>query len=454
MTNIDMSTMVEPTSPSIPSAPVTILVVDDTLANIGVLTDFLESQDFTVVVAQDGEEGLHRAQYVLPNLILLDVMMPGMDGFEMCRLLKENETTRDIPVIFMTALTDTTNIVTGFDVGGIDYVTKPIEIEEVLVRIRTHLRLQEMQNQVSMQNAKLLQEVDTRILAEQALQVESNKQHQLILQLQEAQNQLLQSEKMASLGQLAAGVAHEINNPIGFVSSNLNSLRHYVSVLFGLIDSYEKLLEPYPSTAPQMEQLKQKADMDFLKTDTDELMAESQDGLKRVKDIVQSLKDFSHRGVSEWEFADIHQGLDSTLNIVNNEIKYKANVVKKYGILPPVKCIASQLNQVFMNLLVNAAHAIETRGVITISTGTENDQVWIEISDNGAGIPPENLMRIFDPFFTTKPIGSGTGLGLSLSYGIVSNHRGKIEVRSEVNIGTSFTIHLPINPIFAEMKED
>jgi signal transduction histidine kinase len=170
------------------------------------------------------------------------------------------------------------------------------------------------------------------------------------------------------------------------------------------------------------------------------------DGLKRVKDIVQALKDFSHVGETEWQVADLHQGLDSTLNIVSNEIKYKARVDKHYGVLPPVTCLASQLNQVFMNLLVNAAHALQTQGVITLRTGAADGWVWVEVGDNGVGIAPENLNRIFEPFFTTKPVGSGTGLGLSLSYGIVHRHGGRIEVASVLGQGTRFTVHLPVQP--------
>ena len=177
-----------------------------------------------------------------------------------------------------------------------------------------------------------------------------------------------------------------------------------------------------------------------------DLVRESMEGLKRVKDIVQSLKDFSHVGETDWQEADIHQGIDSTLNIVYNEIKYKATVQKEYGKLPLVKCVISQINQVVMNLLVNASHAIKEKGTITIRTGTEPSGVFISVADSGGGIPPDILNRIFEPFFTTKPIGQGTGLGLSLSYGIIKKHNGRIEVQSEVGKGTCFTIHLPVDP--------
>jgi PAS domain S-box-containing protein len=274
-------------------------------------------------------------------------------------------------------------------------------------------------------------------------------QQQLIARLSEAHDQLLQSEKMASIGQLAAGVAHEINNPIGFVNSNMGTLRHYVGTLMSVIDDYGQAVQraaPGSPLAAEIEAIGHKADLGYLKEDIADLVRESMDGLKRVKDIVQALKDFSHVGQTDWQYADVHAGLDTTLNIVANEIKYKATVEKQYGKLPDIKCLASQLNQVFMNLLVNAAQAIRNRGVITIATGAGDGWVWVRVGDTGCGIPPQNLKRVFEPFFTTKPVGSGTGLGLSLSYSIVNKHGGRIEVASTPDVGTTFTIHLPVVP--------
>jgi two-component system, NtrC family, sensor kinase len=275
------------------------------------------------------------------------------------------------------------------------------------------------------------------------------KQQQLIARLSEAHDQLLQSEKMASIGQLAAGVAHEINNPIGFVNSNMGTLRHYVGTLLSVVDAYSDAVHkaaPGSALVAEIEAISRKADLGYLKDDIADLVTESMDGLKRVKDIVQALKDFSHVGQSDWQYADVHAGLDTTLNIVANEVKYKATVEKHYGKLPEIKCLASQLNQVFMNLLVNAAQAIQNRGVITIATGAQDGWVWVKISDNGCGIPQENLKRVFEPFFTTKPVGSGTGLGLSLSYSIVNKHGGRIDVASKPGVGTVFTIRLPLVP--------
>jgi two-component system NtrC family sensor kinase len=291
-----------------------------------------------------------------------------------------------------------------------------------------------------------LTDITSRKQMEEALQAKGEEQRRLIDRLREAQDQLMQAEKMASIGQLAAGIAHEINNPVGFVNSNMNSLKKYADTLFAIIEQDELLAAKTPALVAQIAAVRERADLPFLKEDMGNLVQESVDGLKRVREIVQAMKDFAHIGETEWHLADLHSGIESTLNIVTNELKYKAVIEKEYGQLPPVTCLASQLNQVFMNLLVNAGHAIKERGKIRIRTGVDGDWVWVEITDTGAGIPPENLNRIFEPFFTTKPVGSGTGLGLSLSYGIVKKHGGRIEVASVVDKGTRFTVRLPVVP--------
>ncbi len=286
-------------------------------------------------------------------------------------------------------------------------------------------------------------------LAEQALKKSHKDLNDAYVKLQSLQGQLLQAEKMASIGQLAAGVAHEINNPIGYVYSNLGSLQKYLNDIFQVMDVYEKAepaLAETPDILAGIKSIKTKMDIAFIREDVVALMSESREGITRVKKIVQDLKDFSHADAEEeWQLADLHQGMDSTLNIVNNEIKYKADVIKKYSDIPNVECLPPQLNQVFMNLFVNAAHAMEEqRGTIILRTGVREDHVWVEVKDNGKGISPENLNRIFDPFFTTKPVGTGTGLGLSVSYSIIKKHHGKIDVSSEVGVGTTFLISLPL----------
>lgn len=277
-----------------------------------------------------------------------------------------------------------------------------------------------------------------------ALEEERAHQDELIKELAEAHTQLLQSEKMASIGQLAAGVAHEINNPVGFVNSNLGTLKDYMDDLLSLIAAYEDSEEKIdPDTHAQLKELKERLDIAYLKEDVRPLLDESLDGLERVRRIVQDLKEFSHVDDSGRQWTNLEQGLDSTLNVVWNEIKYKAKVNKQYAGVPEVECIPSQINQVFMNLLMNAAQSIDTQGHITIHTGYNDDSVWVEVEDNGKGISPEHLGRIFEPFFTTKPVGKGTGLGLSISYGIVEKHGGTLTAKSEVGVGSTFCVTLP-----------
>lgn len=267
--------------------------------------------------------------------------------------------------------------------------------------------------------------------------------------LSAAQQQLVQAEKMASIGQLAAGVAHEINNPIGYIFSNFGTLHNYLDQLFEMLAAYQDAESSIaqPSVVSDLRAMRQRIDLDFLRDDIPALMRESREGIVRVRHIVEDLKDFSRADASqEWSRADLHQGIDSTLNIVANEVKYRADVVKAYGDIPEIECLPLQINQVVLNLVVNAAQAMgEQRGKITLRTGMADDHtVKLEVEDTGNGIAPDTLSRIFDPFFTTKAVGKGTGLGLSLAYGIVQKHKGRIEVDTELGRGTCFRVLLPI----------
>jgi len=248
--------------------------------------------------------------------------------------------------------------------------------------------------------------------------------------------ELLQSEKMASIGQLAAGVAHEINNPIGFINSNFGTLAHYVEQLLRLAE------EGRSTSAGQ--RLADDVGLDFLRTDVHDLLRESQQGLERVRKIVANLKDFSHVDETQWQEADLLAGLESTLNVVWHELKDKVEIVRELQPLPCVRCIPAQINQVFMNLLLNAAQAIAGRGTITLRSGQDGARVWIEIADNGAGMDETTRQRLFEPFFTTKPVGKGMGLGLSVTWEIISKHAGTIEVASQPGRGSAFRVWLPV----------
>ncbi|OGB33522.1 MAG: hypothetical protein A3F78_17530 [Burkholderiales bacterium RIFCSPLOWO2_12_FULL_61_40] len=283
--------------------------------------------------------------------------------------------------------------------------------------------------------------------AEDALQENLLQLKETNRRLEDAQNQLLQSEKLASIGQLAAGVAHEINNPIGFVSSNMRTLSTYTDDLLRLIDAYAAAVARVhlpTDAAAALQSTLQAVEIDYLRQDLKELLHESGDGLNRVRQIVQDLKDFSHVDTGQWMAVNLNACIKSTLNVVWNEIKFKAKVEFAWGELPEVLCNAAQINQVVLNLLVNAGHAIDTQGLITIRTGHDETMAWFEIEDTGCGMSEQVQKRIFEPFFTTKPIGQGTGLGLSVSYGIISKHGGRIEVFSTPGVGTRFRVWLPI----------
>jgi signal transduction histidine kinase len=266
------------------------------------------------------------------------------------------------------------------------------------------------------------------------------REHMYELQLDEATKRLVQSEKLASLGELAAGVAHEINNPVGYVSSNLTTLQKYLAV-------YDKVLDAPEADSPDMAAVKKKHNYAFIRDDVQNLLKETQEGVGRVKAIIQDLKDYARtNAAAHYVASDIHVGLKSTLNMARNQLKNRADVRLALGKLPLVECAPSQIDQVLLNLIVNAAQAMPEgkMGLIDVRTACDHQQVWIEVQDNGPGIPAEILKKIFDPFFTTKDPGTGTGLGLSVSQNIIQQHGGTLTVSSTVGVGTTFKITLPI----------
>jgi hemerythrin-like metal-binding protein len=289
-------------------------------------------------------------------------------------------------------------------------------------------------------NVKLEERIAERTQELSEANLTLQKEHQeltiLLQKVSEAQSQLLQSEKMASIGQLAAGVAHEINNPIGFVNSNLGALKRYVEQILPLAE--------LGATTPAGQAIKQGIDFDYLKTDLGDLLHETQDGLGRVQKIVANLKDFSRVDEVEWQHADLLAGLETTINVASHELKYKADLVRECAPLPEVRCVPAQINQVFLNLLVNAAQAIDGHGTITLRSQAEGPWVWIEVADSGCGMDETTQRRMFEPFFTTKPVGTGTGLGMSLTYDIIKKHGGRIDVSSSLGKGSVIRLWLPI----------
>ncbi|SFN33642.1 PAS domain S-box-containing protein [Formivibrio citricus] len=295
----------------------------------------------------------------------------------------------------------------------------------------------------------LFRDITERKESQNALMKSYQELAALNARLETAHNQLLQAERLASVGQLAAGMAHEINNPIGFIQSNVGSLERYINAILSLLDNYEELERDgafNPMNIGKLADLKKAMDYLYLREDMGDLLQETRNGIQRVRKIVQDLRNFScEESLGEWGWTDLRANLDSALNLLQKEIGSKCTIRREYSSLPDVYCQAAEINHVFMNILLNATQAIEEKGEIVIRTRADENRVCIEISDTGKGIPPEHLQRIFDPFFTTRPVGKGTGLGLSTAYGIVQKHHGKIDVRSTPGRGSTFYITLPIN---------
>jgi signal transduction histidine kinase len=420
-----------------------ILVVDDNPANTKVLFDVLREAGHRVLVAKSGEVALERLQSARPNLILLDVMMPGIDGFETCRRLKSDEMTRSIPVIFMTALSEVEDKTQGFNLGAVDYITKPFQQQEVLARVQLHLQLY-----------SLTQDLEQRV-RDRTTELET-----ALEQLRQSQLQLIQNEKMSALGNLVAGVAHEINNPVGFISGNLKYAQSHVTDLLALMDFY---LEQCPPNAAVQERIK-KIDFSYLRQDLPKLISSMKTGTDRIQHISTSLRTFSRSDSDRLIAYNIHDGIESTLLILShrlkeNEFRPTIEIIKEYNELPLVECYAGQLNQVFMNLIANAIDAVEesNQGLsyqeiedqpnqIVIKTDVQTHQVRIQIQDNGVGISEASQQRIFDHLFTTKEVGKGTGLGLAIAHQIITEkHGGEIQVESILGQGTTFTIVIPIS---------
>ncbi|MDY6937968.1 MAG: response regulator [Cyanobacteriota bacterium] len=420
-----------------------ILVVDDAIEHLEVASGVLEAAGYEVMAAQDGDRALQLAIERPPDLILIDVCLPGTDGFQTCQQLKIHPETFAIPVIFMTVPSDPESQIKGFDLGGVDYISKPFQKRELLARVKTHLQLRQwsrtLENHVAERTRELQAALDL---------------------LNRSQLQLVQSEKMSALGNLVAGVAHEINNPVGFIGCNLQPAEDYLRDLFGLIELYQ---EKYPHPDAEIAAEIDAIDLDYIRDDLPKLLASMKLGVERIRHISTSLRTFSRTDKEHKVPFDLHEGIDSTLLILKHRLQASdrrpaIELLKEYDRIPEIWCFPGQLNQVFMNLIANAIDALDEGNAgrsfeeiaanpnrITIRTKAISKGAIVEIEDNGVGMCEEVRQRIFEPGFTTKRVGKGTGLGMAIARQIVEEkHGGKIACYSELGKGTKFAIGLSL----------
>lgn len=450
-------------SPSATPPPLeqfTILVVDDNPRNLSVIVDFLETKYETILIAQDGESAIRRAQYAKPHIILLDVLMPGIDGFETCDRLKKDKVTQNIPIIFMTALSNPEDKVKGFQVGAVDYVTKPIQQDELFARLKVHLQIQDLTKTLAAKNKLLTQYTE-------GLEIQVEKRtiqlSESLEKLKTFQTQLVQQEKMSALGKLMTGLVHEINNPVNFIHGNLEHLENYTQDLFGLIKLY-KTVDP-GIKKDIIKAQEEEIDLEFIQEDLPNIIASMHMGSSRIRAIISSLRKFSRIDKKVEKPVNIHAGLDSTILILKHRLKQTGErpaikLVKNYGDIPLFRCHPGPLSQVFMSILDNAIDALEESNqyksyqeiqakpnqIMITTEQISEGWVKITIADNAFGISAAAQSQIFEPFFTTKPIGQATGLGLSISRQIImEKHRGRLECVSTPGEGSEFQIYLPLH---------
>jgi signal transduction histidine kinase len=390
-----------------------VLIAEDDPVSRRLLQSHLERWGHQVTAATGGGEAWRLFEAGSYPLVITDWMMPELDGPELIRRIRACPRPGYIYIILLTGRAQKEDVVQGMEAGANDFVTKPFDREELRVRLRAGERIVQLEHTLAEQNQAL----------------------------REAQAALVQNEKLASLGRVAAGLAHEINNPVAYVTNNLVVLRRDMQAALAALDAYRQ------GRADEGARLAEEADLAYFQENFARTCGKSLEGLRRVRDIVENLRDFARLDEAEFKDADLNAALASTLEILRHEVKKKEiHLETHFEPLPPVPCHPGKINQVFLNLLANAIDACDRGGTVAARTRAEGDKgVVVEIQDNGCGIKPEHRSRLFEPFFTTKPVGQGTGLGLSVSFGIIRDHGGGIEVESEVGRGSTFRVRLPFH---------
>ncbi len=416
-----------------------ILIVDDKPENIRFLSDFLSNQNYQIRKAINGQAALMAVNILMPDLILLDINMPGMGGYEVCKILKNDPATNSIPIIFLSAGDDITDKVQAFQVGGIDYITKPFQLEEVLVRVQNQLTVQQLQNELKNKNEQL---------------------KNTIIQLQNTQNELIQKEKLVNASRITAGISHEINNPLSFILGNLNPAFEYTQILINIVQRYQ---QGFPDANSELNNFIEESDLDFLIQDFTRIMYSIRTGAERINSVVAAMHIFSRLNQSGIKSFNVCESIDSVLMTLGNKITLTnesslISVRRNYQDIPMLMGQANLFNQAFLNLIQNAIDAFDSHLIskmdslftptiwITAKT-TESNQIIISVKDNGIGISEENELHLFEPFFTTKLVGKGVGLGLFTSHQIITEiHKGTLTYHNCPEGGSEFVMEIPINP--------
>jgi two-component system, NtrC family, sensor kinase len=415
-----------------------ILIAEDDPVSRCLLEAKLAKWGYDAVVTCDGNEAWQALQAEdAPKLAILDWMMPGMDGVEICKRMRRQQKETYTYIILLTSLTMDEELVSGMEAGADDYIAKPFKANELEVRLRAGRRIIDLQNDLLNARDNIRDEAEE-------LKNTTNALDRAYSDLKITQARMHQEEKLASLGRLAAGVAHEINTPIGFISSNLDTLEKYTKRITEYIAAQTEILDSLGDFV-ELAESRKRMKLEAILGDMPHLIEESRNGSRRIMDIVRNLKTFTRLDEAGWKFADINECLECTLGILGNELGNKAVLIREYGLLPEIMCHPGRLNQVFMNLLHNAAQAIDEHGTITVRTALEYGYVRVEITDTDHGIDDSIRDRIFEPFFTTREVGAGTGLGLSASYDIVKEHGGEISLESQAGEGATFIVLIPVD---------
>ncbi|WP_084669000.1 hybrid sensor histidine kinase/response regulator [Spirulina major] len=429
-----MMTPITLDSPSNPSPTLDLLIVDDTPANLRLLSDMLQGQGYGVRKAINGKMALLAVKSLLPDLILLDINLPDMTGYQVCQQLKADPQTAAVPIIFLSALNEAEDKVKAFQSGGEDYITKPFLLEEVLARVNHQLQLAQLHQQLATQN--------------ETLKTTNGQLENTLLELQKTQAQVIQQEKLAGLAQLVAGLAHEVNNPVGFIAGNLEPVADYAGLLIEAIARYQAEL---PNPSPSLQDFLEEMDLEFIQADLPQVLQSMRSGTERLRSLILALRIFAHLDESDVKTINIAEAIDTTLMLVNQRLQADPpiQVVKHYKHIPNLVCYARKFNQVILSLITNAIDALraktdQTAPTLTLGIDATETGFTITVQDNGVGMDAAARSHIFEPFFTTKPIGSGQGLGLATSYQIiVEDHHGDLQIHSEPGQGTTVIIQLP-----------